>query len=150
MKIIKAIAVDDEPLALRVIESHADKIQFLSLEYTTTKALDAINYIRENKVDLIFLYVQMPDLTGFQFMNLIDKKPKIILTTAYQDYAYSSYDYEVLDYLLKPISLERLIKASQKALKQIYAEHNVNTSTNPSEQDPFSSEKINLHIPPDS
>jgi len=122
MKILKAIAVDDEPLALRVIGSHAGKIPFVDIVYSTTKILDALNYLQANKVDLIFLDIQMPDLTGLQFLDLYGSRLKVILTTAYEQYAIKGYDYDVVDYLLKPISFERLIKSVQKAMNQIAAE----------------------------
>lgn len=122
MNKIKAIAVDDEPLALRVINSHAEKIPFMVLSYSTTKVIEALAYLQQNPVDVIFLDVQMPELTGFQFMKILNSKVKIVLTTAYQEYALDSYDYDVIDYLLKPVSFERLLKATQKAFNQIKAE----------------------------
>ncbi|WP_179415956.1 LytR/AlgR family response regulator transcription factor [Mucilaginibacter sp. E4BP6] len=118
MKILKAIAIDDEPLALRVIESHCQKVPFCNLVYSTTKVLEALSYLQSNKVDLIFLDVQMPELTGLQFIDVMGGQIKVILTTAYEQYALSSYEYDVVDYLLKPISFERLLKAVQKALNQ--------------------------------
>lgn len=122
MKTLRAIVIDDEPLALRVIESHSKKIPFVDLIYSTTKVLDALAYLQSNPADLIFLDVQMPDLTGLQFMELLEGKAKIILTTAYEQYAINGYKYDVVDYLLKPVSFERLIGAVQKALHQITAE----------------------------
>ena len=122
MNKIKAIAVDDEPLALWVINSHAEKMPFMELSYSTTKVIDALAYLQQNHVDVIFLDVQMPELTGFQFMKILNSKAKIVLTTAYQEYALDSYEYDVIDYLLKPISFERLLKATQKAFNQIQTE----------------------------
>ena len=130
MKIMRAIAIDDEPLALRVIKNHSEKIPFLELVYTTTKVLDALAYLQLNAVDLIFLDVQMPDLTGLQFMDLFSGKAKIILTTAYEKYAFNSYEYDVTDYLLKPVSFERLFKAAQKAFNQVTAENALHASLN--------------------
>lgn len=122
MKTLRAIVIDDEPLALRVIESHSKKIPFINLIYSTTKVLEALAYLQSNPVDLIFLDVQMPDLTGLQFMELLRGKSKIILTTAYKEYAINGFEYDIVDYLLKPVSFERLIKAVQKALNQLTAE----------------------------
>lgn len=122
MKMLKAIAVDDEPLALRVIVSHAGKIPFVDLVFTTTKAVDAIAYCQHNPPDLVFLDMQMPDITGFEFISLLKGNVKIILTTAYHTYAADSYNYDVLDYLLKPISFERLLQACEKASRQLKAE----------------------------
>ena len=113
---IRAIAIDDEPLALRVIENHASRIPFLDLVKTTTKVMEALVLIQQQAIDLVFLDIQMPELTGMQFMKLIRGRAKVILTTAYEEYALDSYEYDVVDYLLKPILFERFLKASQKAL----------------------------------
>lgn len=119
---IRTVVIDDEPLALRVIQSHAQKIPFIELVYSTTKAIDALAYLQQNPADLILLDVQMPELNGLQFMKIISGRAKVILVTAYQQYAFDSYEHDVLDYLLKPVSFERLLKAAQKALGQIRAE----------------------------
>lgn len=125
---IKAIVIDDEPLALRVIQSHAEKIPFLELIYATTKVLEALTFLQQNQVDLIFLDVQMPELTGLQFMKVLNGRARVILTTAYEKYAFDSYEYDVVDYLLKPVSFERLLKATQKAFHQVRSEKQL---TNP-------------------
>jgi DNA-binding LytR/AlgR family response regulator len=119
---LKAIAIDDEPLALRVIVSHTEKIPFVDLNFTTTRAINAIEYLQQNQPDIIFLDMQMPDITGFEFIRLFKGNAKIILTTAYHNYAADSYNYDVLDYLVKPISFERLLQACQKASRQLTAE----------------------------
>jgi two-component system, LytTR family, response regulator len=119
MNRIKAIAIDDEPLALRVIETHAKDIPFLDLVCLTTKVLEGLSIVQNSQIDLVFLDIQMPDLTGIQFMKLIEKKVKVILITAYPQYALTGYDYEIVDYLLKPFSYDRFLIASQKAYKQI-------------------------------
>jgi two-component system, LytTR family, response regulator len=112
---IKAIALDDEPLALRVIQSHAAKIPFLELAHSTTNVVEALMRIQQGDIELVFLDIQMPDLTGMQFMQLLKGQScKIILTTAYPQYALEGYEYDVLDYLLKPISFDRFLKAVQK------------------------------------
>lgn len=111
---IKALALDDEPLALRVIESHAAKIPFLQLELSTTNAVEALVRAQQGDIQLLFLDIQMPDLTGIQFMQLMKNQCKIILTTAYPQYALEGYEYSVVDYLLKPISFDRFLKAVQK------------------------------------
>jgi two-component system, LytTR family, response regulator len=111
---IKALALDDEPLALRVIESHAAKIPFLELELSTTNAVEALVRAQQGDIQLLFLDIQMPDLTGIQFMQLMKNQCKIILTTAYPQYALEGYEYSVVDYLLKPISFDRFLKAVQK------------------------------------
>lgn len=118
---MKALALDDEPLALRVIQSHAAKIPFLELVHSTTNAVEALVRVQEGDIDLLFLDIQMPDLTGMQFMQLIKGKCKVILTTAYPQYALEGYEYSVVDYLLKPISFERFLKAVQKAQEILQA-----------------------------
>lgn len=119
---ISVLVVDDEPLALRVIKTHAERIPFLKVVYVTTNVLDALTFLQSNPVDLIFLDIQMPELTGMEFMRIFPGKAKVILTTAYQQYALDSYEYDVVDYLLKPVSFERMLKAVQKAQNQLTAE----------------------------
>jgi two-component system, LytTR family, response regulator len=118
---IKALALDDEPLALRVIESHAAKIPFLQLELSTTNAVEALVRAQQGDIQLLFLDIQMPDLTGIQFMQLMKNQCKIILTTAYPQYALEGYEYSVVDYLLKPISFDRFLKAVQKVQETLQA-----------------------------
>jgi two-component system, LytTR family, response regulator len=118
---MKALALDDEPLALRVIQSHAAKIPFLELVHSTTNAVEALVRVQQGDIQLLFLDIQMPDLTGMQFMQLIKGKCKVILTTAYPQYALEGYEYSVVDYLLKPISFERFLKAVQKAQEILQA-----------------------------
>jgi two-component system, LytTR family, response regulator len=120
---IRAIAIDDEPLALRVIEAHAKKLENLELVRTTTNAIEGLLEAQSGNVDLVFLDIQMPSLTGIQFMQILQGKCKIILTTAYTQYALESYEHNVVDYLLKPISLDRF----QKAVNKIALENRVNS-----------------------
>lgn len=114
MKPISAIAVDDEPNALEIIRLHAHKVPFLNLKKTFRKALDAIDWLQHNEVDLVFLDINMPNLSGLKFRGLIGDKIKIIFTTAYSEYAVESYNQNALDYLLKPILFERFLKATLK------------------------------------
>jgi two-component system, LytTR family, response regulator len=118
---IKALALDDEPLALRVIESHAAKTPFLELVHSTTNAVEALVRAQQGDIQLLFLDIQMPDLTGMQFMQLMKGQCKIILTTAYPQYALEGYEYSVVDYLLKPISFDRFLKAVQKVQEVLQA-----------------------------
>jgi two-component system, LytTR family, response regulator len=122
---IKAIAIDDEPLALRVIESHAKKLENLELVRTTTNAIEGLLEAQSGNIDLVFLDIQMPSLTGIQFMQILQGKCKIILTTAYTQYALESYEHDVVDYLLKPISFDRF----QKAVNKVYSENKVISET---------------------
>jgi two-component system, LytTR family, response regulator len=123
---IRAIAIDDEPLALRVIEAHAKKLENLELIRTTTNAIEGLLEAQSGNIDLVFLDIQMPSLTGIQFMQILQGKCKIILTTAYTQYALESYEHNVVDYLLKPISLDRF----QKAVNKIALENRINSEVN--------------------
>ena len=107
---IKCITVDDEPLALRVIQSHVEKLDDVELVATCSNALDAFKLLRKHKVDLIFLDIQMPELNGIQFLKSLENPPAIVFTTAYRNYAIEAFDLNVLDYLLKPISFSRFLK----------------------------------------
>ncbi|RLD70640.1 MAG: DNA-binding response regulator [Bacteroidetes bacterium] len=119
---IKCIAVDDEPLAIIKIKGYSEKIDYLDLCATFDNALDAIQYLKTNDVDLIFLDVQMEDLTGIQMLETLDSRPHIILTTAYDEYALKGYELDVCDYLLKPFPFPRFLKACEK----VFAQLNVN------------------------
>lgn len=112
---MKCIAVDDEPLALQIIEDYICKIPFLELEATFTSALKATDYLNKNKTDLVFLDIQMPNLTGIEFIKSLVKSPLVIFTTAYNQYALQGYELNVIDYLLKPFSVERFLQAVNKA-----------------------------------
>lgn len=110
-----AIAVEDEPKALEVIQIHAKKIPFLALRRSFRDALAAISWLQDNQVDLIFLDINMPSLSGLKFREYVGPAPMIIFTTAYAKYAVESYNLNAVDYLLKPISFDRFFKAALKA-----------------------------------
>lgn len=112
---IRCIAVDDEAYASEILATHIRKLPFLELIATTTNAFEALAMVQEGKVDLVFLDIQMPELTGIQFLKICGDKCKVILTTAYPEYALDGFEHNVIDYLLKPISFERFYKAVQKA-----------------------------------
>ena len=113
---MNCIIVDDEPLAIEVIESYLKKIDSIELVGTFRNAIKAFEFIQNNSVDLIFLDIQMPKLTGIDFLKSFQNLPKIILTTAYREYAIEGYELEIVDYLLKPISFERFMKAIGKVM----------------------------------
>lgn len=118
---INCIAIDDEPLALDIITTYSEKIPFINLLKTFESPLDAIEYLKDNEVDLIFLDIQMEDVTGVQFLNILKVHPMIIFTTAYDDYAMEGFELEIEDYLLKPFAFERFLKATNKVLeKKLY------------------------------
>lgn len=112
---IQAIAIDDESFALEVIKSHASRVPFLELQATFTDAVLGLEYLKNNPVDLIFLDINMPDISGVDLASMISKETLIIFTTAYSDYAVKGFELDALDYLLKPFNLSRFLKACQKA-----------------------------------
>ena len=113
---VRCIAVDDEPLALDIITDYVAKIPELTLVASTTSAIDALSMVQNGEVDLAFLDVQMPELTGLQFLKIINGKCDVILTTAYPQYALDGYELNVVDYLLKPIAFDRFYRSVQKVL----------------------------------
>lgn len=119
---IRCIAVDDEPLALDIISAYCERIPFLDLVKTFDNAIDTLEYLRSNEVDLLFLDIQMEGLTGIQLLNTLKNKPFIILTTAYDSYAIEGFDLDVADYLLKPISFGRFVKGADKVYERIRKE----------------------------
>lgn len=114
---IRCIAIDDEPFALEILADDIRKIPFLELIETFTNAIDARQFLEENPVDLIFLDIQMPTLTGTQFLRQISSPPMVIFTTAYEQYALEGYDLSIVDYLLKPVPFERFLKAANRAFE---------------------------------
>ena len=114
---LKCVIVDDEPLAINVIKSFVDQTKGLELLNTFSNAVESIDFIRNNTVDLLFLDINMPLLDGFNLLKSLDKKPLTIITTAFQEFAVQSYELEVLDYLVKPIPFHRFITAVNKAFK---------------------------------
>ncbi|UFH30281.1 LytTR family DNA-binding domain-containing protein [Chryseobacterium sp. C-71] len=115
MKKIKCIIVDDEPLAVSLLENYVEKIPFLELVFSSENPIQALEFIQKNEADLVFLDIQMPELTGINFMKILGDKQKYILTTAYSEYALEGYEHNIVDYLLKPISFERFNKSVLKA-----------------------------------
>jgi two-component system, LytTR family, response regulator len=116
---INCIAIDDEPLALDVISHHVDRIPFLNLKSKFTNAFEAIDFLHKEKVDVLFLDIQMPELTGFELLRTLNHKPAVIFTTAYPNYALESYELDAIDYLVKPIPFERFLKAVNKVKQRI-------------------------------
>ena len=116
---IRCIAIDDEPLALKQVAGYIDKTPFLSLMETFESALQAINYLQDNEVDLMFVDINMPDLSGMDFVKSLNNPPKVIFTTAYSEYAVEGFKVDAIDYLLKPISYADFLKAAERAKERI-------------------------------
>jgi len=120
---IKCAIIDDEPLAAGLLESYARKTPYLELTGTYCSAITAMKDIRGNAVDLLFLDIQMPELSGIEFAKLLPRDTKIIFTTAFPQYAIEGYKVNALDYLLKPISYEDFLKSTDKALEWFATQH---------------------------
>jgi two-component system, LytTR family, response regulator len=114
---MKCLLIDDEPKALEVLRNYVERVDFLELSGSFREPIRALRYLAANAVDLVFLDVNMPDMSGIQFLNALHPRPLVIFTTAYSEYAVRSYDYDAVDYLLKPIEFERFMRAVTKALK---------------------------------
>lgn len=123
---IRCIAVDDSPLALSLLEDYINRVDFLALEHKFTSAVEAAKTLRKGNYDLVFLDIQMPDFSGLDLARNIGPKTKLIFTTAYPDFALEGFDLDAVDYLLKPFSFERFMKAVNKAAAQL---HNERTAT---------------------
>lgn len=127
-KLLKCIIVDDEPPAIRLLEKYIAKVHFLSLESTFTNPLEALKHLNTNEVDLVFLDIQMPEITGIQLSKIINSNIKIIFTTAYPQFAIESYDVAAVDYLLKPIDFERFYSAVNKINKETPVNNEISNS----------------------
>jgi two-component system, LytTR family, response regulator LytT len=110
----KCVIVDDEPLARKLIRSHVSKIEGLEVTAECSDAIEGSNFLRNHRVDLIFLDIQMPEIDGLQFVGTLKDPPAVIFTTAFRDFALEAFELDVIDYLLKPISFERFMKAVNK------------------------------------
>ncbi|CCH56430.1 two component transcriptional regulator, LytTR family [Fibrisoma limi BUZ 3] len=116
---LRCIAIDDEPIALDVINAHAGKVPFLYLRRTFVNAIEALAYLKTEPVELIFLDINMPDLTGLDFAQVVGNKSLVIFTTAYPEYALQGFELSALDYLLKPVAFGRFLQAANKAFERL-------------------------------
>ena len=116
MNKLQAIAIDDEPIALEVVKNLIEEVPFVDFAGSFTRAIDAITFLQENAIDLIFLDIKMPGLSGIEFIKSITNPPMVIFTTAYSEHAVHSFELDAIDYLLKPFSFSRLLKACNKAM----------------------------------
>lgn len=129
---VKCLIIDDEPLAIEVLRSHIEKIPALKIIGCCRNALEAFEYVCENKTDLLFLDIQMPGMKGTDFLRNLKNPPKVIITTAFREFALEGYDLNVDDYLVKPVSFERLFKAINKVIGTAPAQRiSVQTESHP-------------------
>jgi two-component system, LytTR family, response regulator len=122
---INCIIVEDEPLALKRTKEYVEKIPYLNLLQSFDNGFEAIGFLKKQHVDLLFLDIKMDELTGIQLLESLEKKPYVIITTAYSEYALKGYEHNVTDYLLKPFSIERFIQAVEKVFFQLNKLNNV-------------------------
>lgn len=134
---IKVIIVDDEPLAQDILESYISQMPQLELIGKCSNAFEANEKLKQEDIDLMFLDIQMPQLTGIDFLSSLTNPPAVIFTTAYSDYAVKGFELDAVDYLLKPISLERFLKAVNKAEKVISNKKSSDAGKNASDEDKF-------------
>lgn len=120
---ITCLIVDDEPMARNLLKEYVSKISYIDLLGTCSSALEASEVLRSHTVDLLFLDIQMPHLTGISFLKSLQKKPMVVFTTAYSEYALESYDLDVVDYLLKPVTFERFMRAVDKVSQRLVSGH---------------------------
>lgn len=132
---INVIIVDDEPLALDVLETYIEKIPKLNLVQRCHNAIEANEALENHDIDLMFLDIQMPQLTGTDFLKTLSKPPLVIFTTAYANYALEGFELNAVDYLLKPISLERFMKAVNKAVEQIELQNHSHAAETPDKKE---------------
>jgi DNA-binding LytR/AlgR family response regulator len=128
MRTIRAIIIDDEPLAHKVILQYARDVPFLEIVNQCYKATDAYAVLQNQEIDLLFLDIQMPKLKGLDFLRTLHKKPKVIITSAYQEYALEGYELQVTDYLLKPFRFDRFLKAVHLVQQQLNANPDIRSS----------------------
>lgn len=121
MRVINCIILDDEPMAVALLSKYVDKIQNLNLVKATTNPFEVLEFTNSNPVDVIFIDIQMPELTGIQLMEMLGNKTKFVITSAYSEYALQGYEHNVIDYLLKPVSFDRFYKAVVK-VQEVFKE----------------------------
>ena len=132
---MRIIAIDDEPLALEIIKKYCSNLETIDLVGTFTNAFEAIEVINSKNVDLVFIDVEMPNITGLEFVKSLESPPLFILTTAHRKYAMDGYELNALDYLLKPIALDKFLKAIGKAAKHLSMRDNKSTNSYSGEQE---------------
>ncbi|HVV53810.1 MAG TPA: LytTR family DNA-binding domain-containing protein [Mucilaginibacter sp.] len=117
MKKTRCLLVDDEPLAIALLEKHIGQLDFMEVAGTCPNALKALETLKKTEIDLMFLDIRMPAISGIDFLKMLRNPPKVIITTAYREYALDGYDLDIIDYLLKPVTFERFFKAIERYLR---------------------------------
>jgi DNA-binding LytR/AlgR family response regulator len=133
---LKCLIVEDEPIAQDILKSYIDKTDFFEVSAQMTNAIDAFSFLQNNPVNLLFLDIKMPQMSGIELLKALSNKPKVIITSAYRDYAIEAFDLDVIDYLLKPFSFERFLKAVSKVSNDTSG-----NGTNQPVQKPFATER---------
>ncbi|MCL7753494.1 LytTR family DNA-binding domain-containing protein [Polaribacter sp. Z022] len=123
---IKCVIIDDEPLAIKVVENHLKEFQNFEIIQTFNNPIDALPLLEGGKIDVLFLDINMPKMNGLDFAKTLNSKTNVIITTAYREYAVESYDLNVLDYLVKPIPFNRFLKAINKITQKVYLQNGIN------------------------
>jgi DNA-binding LytR/AlgR family response regulator len=143
---IRCLIVDDEPLAVRLVSSYCLQVPELEVVATCSSAIDAFAVLREQRIDLLFLDIKMPRLLGTDFLRSLSDPPKVILITAYREYALDGYELDIVDYLLKPVSFTRFMKAVEKAGRQLFHEWSFPNSGGEGTKEPFLYFRINREM----
>jgi DNA-binding LytR/AlgR family response regulator len=120
---LKCLIVEDEPIAQEILKSYIDKTDFFEVSAQLNNALEAFSFLQKNTVNLLFLDIKMPQMNGIELLKALSKKPKVIITSAYRDFAIDAFDLDVVDYLLKPFSFERFLKAVSKTSDETLSGH---------------------------
>jgi two-component system, LytTR family, response regulator len=119
LKNIKCVVIDDESLAIDILENYIGRVPSLTLEAKFNNGIDALAYVNSHQVDLLFIDIQMPDINGMEFLRLLSVKPNIVFTSAYPEYALEGYDFAPIDFLIKPISFEKFMRAIGRVLAKV-------------------------------
>jgi len=134
---LTCLVIDDKPLAVEILTEYINKTPFLELAASTTSSIEGLMLLRQQNIKLVFLDIQMPELTGMDFIKIAGKDCRVILTTAYPDYALDGYEHDVVDYLLKPISYDRFYRAAEKAFRMLDSNRlDINGITSPQNNPP--------------
>jgi len=141
---IRCVIIDDEPLAINVIENHLKNFDNIEVVATFNNPLKAYSVLEQEKIDLIFLDINMPQLSGFAFIDNLSHRPLIVITTAYREYAVKSYELNILDYLVKPIPFNRFLKTINKVYQQVYVSSNTGEAN--IQQEPHIFLKVNKKL----